>query len=152
LIDGIAHHLRNGEIMIAFSDLEKAKGLNPKIMESLDFLFWNDMCWYGSLWGYAPDVKSYCEKALQLVKLDPKQGDGGIMDSHALNRAILGNYQGAILEYEYVVAWYRVNGFLEMADKRETWLNILKAGHNPFDQQTLEELRKWVSYWPNLYQ
>lgn len=136
LIGGIANKLRIGEITNALADLETARQLDPNIVITLDKYFWNDLCWYGSLWGNAPDVKDYCEQA---VRLDPK--NGGIIDSHALNKVMLGNYQAAILEYEYVVAWYKVNGFLDMAAKRETWLNMLRAGHNPFDQQTIEELK-----------
>jgi hypothetical protein len=56
---------------------------------------------------------------------------------------MLGDFAGAIEDFEAYVAYYRDNPeeAKEVA-QREAWIKVLKAGHNPFDEATLKSLRE----------
>ncbi|MDJ0701984.1 MAG: AAA family ATPase [Leptolyngbyaceae cyanobacterium MO_188.B28] len=56
---------------------------------------WNILCWYSSINLQAEKVMFACEKA---VSLDP--GNGNIMDSRGLARALTGDTQGAIADFK----------------------------------------------------
>ena len=52
------------------------------------------------------------------------------------------DYAGAIEDFEMFVSWTKENGqYDDYGVKREAWITELKAGRNPFDEETLEELR-----------
>ena len=124
------------EMEILYS-LEKIQEWNSDDVEELDADSWNQLCWWGSLVGYAIEVKDYCEKA---VLLAPE--DGNIRDSRGLNRALLGDYEGAIEDFEYAIQWFNENGVIRsITAKRETWIEALENDRNPFDSATLEELK-----------
>ncbi len=115
------------EAIAAYSQAEK---LNPKA-ENLPES-WNNLCWYGSLNNYASSVMLACEKA---VKLDPN--NGRFHNSRGVARALIGNYPGAIEDFEAFIA-----GTDNQKDKlqRQGWVNALKAGNNPFTKQEIKKL------------
>ncbi len=83
----------------AVKDYLSAVKLNPSVLQARD---WNSLCWYGTLLGNAQDFKSACERA---VTLDP--GNGSHIDSRGVNRALLGDYEGAIQDFKRFVGWTR---------------------------------------------
>jgi hypothetical protein len=100
----------------------------------------NNTCWFGSLEGFVDIVYPTCERAVEL-------GEGYYIfrDSRGLARALRGDYEGAIEDFEVFVADVReVQGetaYERYGKKREQWIADLKAGRNPFDVETLAALR-----------
>jgi hypothetical protein len=104
---------------------------------AIDADTWNALCWFGSLYGAAGRVLDACEAA---VAAAPE--DGGIRDSRGLARALTGDVAGAIADFEFAVAWARETGNEEaFIDSREGWIAELRAGRDPFDEETLAQLR-----------
>ena len=58
--------------------------------------YWNILCRFGSLHGYAADVMRFCEKALALAP-----NDGAIIDSRGIARALTDNTKGAIEDFNF---------------------------------------------------
>ncbi len=98
----------------------------------IDAQSWNSLCWDGSLKGYPADVMFACEKA---VRLAPNDGD--IRDSRALARALTGNTQGAIEDFEAFIAQ---TDDKKQKSQRQRWVKDLRAGKNPFTDEELKKL------------
>ncbi|MEH2107486.1 tetratricopeptide repeat protein, partial [Nostoc sp.] len=81
----------------------------------------------------AADVLSACEKA---VAFAPK--DGNIRDSRGLARALTGNYQGAIEDFEAYIAQ---TDDKDRKAQRQRWVKDLRAGKNPFTEAELKKLQ-----------
>ncbi len=95
----------------------------------------NNVCWFGSLAGFAAEVMSACEHA---VRQQPDYAD--FRDSRGLARALLGDFEGAIADFQsFVDAEERAP---EVIAQRREWIRLLEAGTNPFDEKTLADLRK----------
>jgi tetratricopeptide (TPR) repeat protein len=96
----------------------------------------NNLCWHGSLSGYAWYVKDICERAVELAP-----NNGGYIDSRGLNLALLGDYEAAIADFEIAILWFKENAYAEyFILEREAWIQDLKAGMSPFDEELLEYL------------
>ncbi len=93
---------------------------------------WADICWYGSLRKQAADVMFVCEKAVQLAP-----NDGSIRASRGLARALTGNTQGAIEDFEAFIAQ---TDDKERKSQRQRWVKDLRAGKNPFTDEELKKL------------
>ena len=63
----------------------------------------NAVCWVGSLDGFAEIVLPACDRAVELAP-----DDGNARDSRGVARAITGDVQGAIVDFERFVSWARV--------------------------------------------
>jgi WD40 repeat protein len=92
----------------------------PLVISAVD---WNSLCWYGSLSGGASRVMSACERA---VALNP--GSGAIRDSRGLARALTGNIQGAIDDFQTFISSI---ANLDKRQQRERWIEAMRAGQNP---------------------
>ena len=114
----------------ALTKLLEAIALNPDIPISADN--WNSICWSGSLNGKANLVISACEEA---VNREP--GNGSFRDSRGLARALTGDSQGAIEDFQAFIAW---TGYDEKKSQRQRWITSLQNGENPFTPQELERL------------
>lgn len=124
-----------GDIEGALENFAAGQALDPELEIFAED--WNAICWFGSLWGYAADVMDACEKA---VALDPDSG--GIRDSRGLARALLGDYEGAIEDFEFFLEQYKKKGWCDDdCLRREDWIDALETGINPFDAQLLEDLK-----------
>ena len=99
----------------------------------------NYVCWYGNLDQFAKEVMPACERA---VNLEP---DNGIYrDSRGVARALLGDYRGAIEDFQFFIAWAaEINLYTDKPyiAERNAWIDELKTGRNPLDTKTLEALR-----------
>ncbi|MDJ0689527.1 MAG: hypothetical protein QNJ41_13555 [Xenococcaceae cyanobacterium MO_188.B32] len=63
----------------------------------------------------------------------------GSLDSRGLARALTGNIQGAIDDFqEYVKSPHRAERY---KSKRQQWIEALKKGENPFTDEVLEDLK-----------
>ena len=94
---------------------------------------WNELCWFGSLWGHAKDVLFACDRAVQ-----ESGGETWIIDSRGVARALTGNFEGAIADFETYIP--EASG--EERVRREAWVAALKAGENPFTEEVLRGLRR----------
>ena len=74
-----------------------------------------------------------CEKA---VALSPK--DGLVFESRGLARALTGDIEGAIADFQVYVEWTSNE---KNKAQRQEWIKALQAGENPFTDEVLQELR-----------
>ncbi len=75
------------------------------------------------------------------ITLDPSVQN---RDSRGLVYAELGRYQDAIVDFEAFLTWLDQQPrevYAHYAPRRQAWLQALRAGRNPFDRATLEQLR-----------
>jgi tetratricopeptide (TPR) repeat protein len=102
---------------------------------------WNELCWFGSLRGYAHDVMDACEQA---VMHDPE--NALIRDSRGLARALTGNVDGAIKDFQALIAWAdkqpNSERLVVSRERRARWIDDLRKGLNPFTPEELELLKR----------
>ncbi|MDT9342278.1 hypothetical protein VV11_023840, partial [Trichodesmium erythraeum 21-75] len=91
------------------------------------------LCWFGSLNNQTQDVMFACEKAVKL-----KPNDRKTRNYRGLARALIGNYQGAIEDFQVLV---ESREYEYKKAKLEGWIETLKKGENPFNSEVLEELK-----------
>jgi tetratricopeptide (TPR) repeat protein len=121
---------QQGKVDEAIASYTKALQLNPSIEVSAES--WNVLCWEGSFHERAKEVLFACEKA---VVLAPE--DSGIRDSRGLARALTGDTQGAISDFQAFVSWTHN---AERKSQRQRWIRALQAGQNPFTPEELKTL------------
>jgi hypothetical protein len=84
-----------GKVLDALQIYQAAERLDPTL--DVSAVEWNNLCWYGTLWGFAAKVlRPACEKA---VELDSANGE--IRDSRGVARAVTGDFTGAIEDFRY---------------------------------------------------
>ncbi|KOP25890.1 hypothetical protein AMR41_11475 [Hapalosiphon sp. MRB220] len=122
--------MKEGKIKQAAIAYINAQNLDPKIEISADA--WKELCLQGSLKKQAADVMQACENAVQMAADNQK-----IRVVRGLARAITGNKQGAIEDFEaYIAATDSKTG----KSKVRSWIKALRTGKNPFTQQKLKRL------------
>ena len=119
-----------GKVREAIASYQKAEKIDPT---QISASYWHKLCWYGSLYQKADGVMFACEKA---VALSPK--DGEIIESRGLARALTGDIEGAIADFQVFVEWTTNE---EEKAQRQEWIKALQAGENPFTDKLLKELR-----------
>ncbi|MCX6028692.1 MAG: tetratricopeptide repeat protein [Chloroflexi bacterium] len=115
------------------ADFERVLALQPDHSGA-----YNALCWAYALDRRPETALPYCERA---VALDPT-GPG--RDSRGIVYAELGRYSDAIADLEAYLSALRQQDsrlYAQYAPKREAWIVALRAGRDPFDQDTLEGLR-----------
>ncbi|MEO0986592.1 MAG: TIR domain-containing protein [Cyanobacteria bacterium J06639_14] len=122
--------LEQGQVAEALAAFKQAQQFDPDIYISSDTL--NDLCWRGSLQGFATAVVPICGQA---VAAAPQSAS--IRDSRGLARALTGDVAGAIADFQFFV-----ENTANEADKqqRQQWIQQLKAGENPVTPEVLESL------------
>jgi tetratricopeptide (TPR) repeat protein len=132
--------VNKGKIDEALANIAKVQQFDPIVpSSSYDN---NSLCWFGSLWGAAERVMSFCEEG---VRLAPE--DAHIRDSRGLARALIEAKKGAKADYRGAIedfnAYIAAGGSDEKIAQRKAWVAALSETppRNPFDQQTLESLR-----------
>jgi tetratricopeptide (TPR) repeat protein len=94
----------------------------------------NDVCRFGSLSGFAAEVMSACEHAVR-----QRPDYAGFRDSRGLARALTGDFEGAIDDFQSFVE--TEDGSPEVVAQHREWIRLLEEGANPFDEKTLAKLR-----------
>jgi len=122
---------REGALGPAMAAFAQAQQLDPRLMTSPTV--WWTLCWYGGLWGYAEDVIGTCDR---LVALDPGSASG--RDARGIARALTGDLDGAIADFEAVIA---ASGNGQQRAERGAWIQALRAGRNPLTPEVVERLR-----------
>ena len=121
------------EIRDAIDAYNEAQIIDPTI--EIPASAWNTLCWFGSLNGHAADVLFAGEKA---ASLSPAYK--GYQDSRGLARALTGDLDGALTDFQSVLDGNSFSG-LEKA-RRSRWVAALQAGENPFTPEELDALRE----------
>ena len=111
----------------------EAVQLDPTAVPNKD---WNEVCWDGALDGQALAVMRACDLAVERAGNDDPIHD--FRDSRGLARALTGNTQGAIEDFEFFIEH---TGNAEQKSQRQAWMGALKAGKNPFTPEVLKSLR-----------
>jgi tetratricopeptide (TPR) repeat protein len=124
--------VRQGAVEDGLAIFEEAQSLDP------DLFLWADdydiICRYGSLWGFASEVLFACDEAVE-----EDTSYGYFRDSRGIARAMTGDFEGAIEDFQTFVDF---EVFGPDVDMRLEWIEELEAGNNPFEnQELLEELR-----------
>jgi hypothetical protein len=99
----------------------------------------NKICWEGSVDGFAHEVLPACDWAVALVP-----GFGNFIDSQGLARGISGDFAGAIANFQTFFGWMQRHPFYintNYSQEREIWIQEMQGGHNPFNVQTLNEIK-----------
>ncbi|MEM9275477.1 MAG: hypothetical protein AAGA80_21295, partial [Cyanobacteria bacterium P01_F01_bin.143] len=126
---------KEGKISKAISNYKKAQKLDPEL--KINTQSWNTLCRFGSIYGNAKKVLFACEEAVTLA--DDPQLKIQTIDSRGLARALTGNIQGAIEDFQ---AFADYAGFPESEkERRRQWIEALQNGENPFTEEVLEELK-----------
>ncbi|MBK4732746.1 hypothetical protein JJD41_23180, partial [Oxynema sp. CENA135] len=118
-----------GKIDEALALFKEAQNLDPNVEQASS---WNTLCRSGALRGHAAEVLFACDTA---VTLEPENAD--YKDSRGLARALTGNTEGAIQDFQ---------AFLDSTDDnsaqfwRKVWIYYLENKKNPFPEQELQRL------------
>ena len=133
-----------GNVLAAIQDYELAQIIDTGL--EIDANIWDLLSWVGALHNQAADILYASEKATHARPDSPNY-----RDTRGLVRAVAGDLQGAIEDFESVLeqvgdnkrylGLYRSVGF-EDAEQRREWLKALRLGENPFTPEVLEALRK----------
>jgi WD40 repeat protein len=130
--------IRGGELEAAAEALGDAMTLNPSF--EIENSHWNEFCRYGSLWGRAEEVLTACDRAVYYGESDYDAVE--YHDSRGIARALVGDYDGAIEDFEYYIIFYESTAWREEdVVLRRAWVADLESGRNPFDEATLRALR-----------
>ncbi len=115
--------------------LDALKQAEEQIPESASIQ--NSLCWFYSLGGRAEQAMSHCDRA---VELDPS---GYSNDSRGVALALLGRFDEAVEEFRFFLDRLKEEDDAahdRFAPSRQEWIASLKAGRNPFDEETLQNL------------
>jgi len=121
-----------GEIKPALKAYREAQKLDTKLQISANS--WATICRYGSLNKQAAEVMFACEKAVNL-----EAENGWIRDNRGLARALTGDKQGAIEDFQ---AFVDKTNDKERKAQRQAWIKALRAGENPFTEEVIEKLKR----------
>jgi WD40 repeat protein len=121
---------RQGEIKDAIASFTQAQQLDPDLQ--IPFNAWDTLCWRGSLREFANDVAFACDRAVNLAP-----GNWAPLESRGVNRALQGNFKGAIADFEKAIA---VAPDEESKKRWQTWITDLQAGKNPLTPEVLKSL------------
>ncbi|NEQ12264.1 MAG: WD40 repeat domain-containing protein, partial [Moorea sp. SIO4E2] len=121
---------KEGKLIKALSLYKEAQQLDLNL--KIDANYWNNLCWDGSLHGYAVEVMDACEKA---VAKEPE--NGFFKRSRGLAKALTGDKAGAISDFQVYVDSTDND---EWKAQPQKWIDDLRAGKNPFTEEVLKDL------------
>jgi tetratricopeptide (TPR) repeat protein len=116
----------------ALALLEEAEDLQPELVGVQ-----NGLCWYYSLAGRPEEALPHCDLAVEL------DATGNSNDSRGLTLALLGRYPEAAEEFHTFLDMLQsqnITAYNRFAPTRESWIESLEAGENPFDASVLQAL------------
>lgn len=85
------------------------------------------------------DIEGGLAMCNRAVELEPENGE--CHHARGLARALAGDYEGAIEDFQFYIKWARDKQPERLLRWRQEWIGELKAGRNPFDEATLQILR-----------
>ena len=118
----------------SLSDLRRAQALSP-----IDVTFNRILCWQTALSGSPQDALPHCERAIAHDPSDQSR------EARGLAYARTGRTERAIADLEAFLAWVDASPKDSCRDtyraSRADWVAKLRSGSDPFDPETLRELR-----------
>lgn len=127
-----------------FAKYQEALALDPELTMTQGWDM-NQLCWYGSLQGYAAEMMLVCDRAVESVYYG--------FDSRGVARAMTGDYGGAIEDFQAFIDI--LNDWIQYSEggeayqslvirkaQREAWIDALAKGQNPFTKELVQELLK----------
>jgi len=127
------YQINEAIIKEAIAAYNKAQTLDPQIEISARFL--HLLCRKGSLYGHAVEVLYAGDKA---VELEPNYTN--YLDTRGLARALTGDFTGAVSDFQkFLDSPYLTES---QKQKRQRWLEVLRAEENPFTPEEIEALRQ----------
>ena len=127
---------QRGEIDKALRAYAEARKLDPSL--ETDAEFWNAVGWNFGLSGHAAEALKASEKAVELATKGNDPSLALIRDTRGLARALTGDKQGAIKDFEAFISSDRRP---ELKASRQQWVVALRNGQNPFTPEVLAVLR-----------
>ena len=123
-----------GDLERSIADLRRAQELNP-----LDYTVNNTLCWQLGVHRQPEEALPYCDLALQ-------EDPGNLaLDSRGLVYAVMGRRSDAVADFRAFLAWAGKSAEEGCEDhyspSRLAWIEKLEAGQDPFDGETLNDLR-----------
>jgi len=119
----------------ALAAYARAQELDPHLKVSAES--WNMLCWFGSLSGKPREVMFACDKAVAM-----SGNSGNIRDTRGVARALNGDIQGAMEDFEaYLGQTYPEQRLEQLKAKRRQWVAELRKGKNPFTPEEVEALK-----------
>lgn len=158
---------QRGKIVEALTHYQQAQTLFPDLEISYDS--WNLLCWYGALHAYNYDFQEHvnhllsaCDHAVKSASdtteraavrdsrgivralaavdwVENEADQSAYRDSWGLTGTLIGDVTGAIDDFQ---AYINTTNRSEAAKvRRQHWIDMLRAGENPFTEEELEHLR-----------
>ena len=122
------------ELAASRSDLRRAQALSP-----INVIFNRILCWQTALSGSPQDALPHCERAIAHDPSDQSR------EARGLAYARTGRTEKAIADIEAFLAWVDASPKDSCRDtyraSRADWVAKLRSGNDPFDPETLRELR-----------
>jgi tetratricopeptide (TPR) repeat protein len=132
---------QKGETADAMNEFNLALQIDPAI--EIDAVSWNELCWFGLVFGEAEDVIDACDKA---VAKAGKDMNGFYADSRGVAHIVLGNTEDAIADFNVFLQWADDKPALsELRLARQEWIDALKRGDNPLGGLNLIAHSNWMS-------
>jgi tetratricopeptide (TPR) repeat protein len=140
----IGNLARQGQIDEAFAGLEDVQTHLPDYRPAAGL--WASLARWGCLHQQAqhPRVQA---AAVQAVEMAPE--NGAYLDTRGLYRALNGDYDGAIQDFQAFITWVEADEIRAQDEKaqaqkqqRQDWIEALQAGQDPFTSKLLVALRE----------
>jgi WD40 repeat protein len=97
----------------------------------------NRVCWFGAARDAFDEVMIACERAVELDR-----DNANYRDSRGLARAQAGDIAGAIEDFRaYLAADKKDSKMANRQSRRQSWIQALEAGRDPFDSMELHRVR-----------
>ena len=122
------------ELAASRSDLRRAQALSP-----INVIFNRILCWQTALSGSPQDALPHCERAIAHDPSDQSR------EARGLAYARTGRTERAIADLEAFLGWVDASPKDSCRDtyraSRADWVAKLRSGNDPFDPETLRQLR-----------
>lgn len=117
-------------------------------ISALPDMWWpqSHRCFYGALYDDPQVALVHCDKSIALQPSDPDVA----YFRRSLARALVGDLDGAVADMEASLSAIEAESAtgerssrrtVDLAEEQAEWLDALEAGRNPFDEETLSDLR-----------
>lgn len=116
---------------------EIARAVVEEVVEAESASAANQVCWNGSLWGFADVVLPACDLA---TRLEPERW--GYLDSRGVARAITGDLAGAAADLRKCLELVGDDWRDAAKAQRGEWARELEAGTNPLDADAVTRFQE----------
>ncbi len=123
-----------GKVTATITLYNRAKKLDPTL--KISAATWNQLCYFGSIYRQDSDVMFACENAVKLATAEQK---GNFQESRGLARALSGDKQGAIADFQAYIDDRQSDPAYK--DQHKQWIAAMKKGEDPFTDRVLQQIK-----------